>query len=94
MNTVKNTITRKVTNALVLASLLVGSMGIVATPQYNVSAKSCGVGYVKKDGKCVPIEITQNEKLSRTAHCLTNHGESIKSFQSCMRTHNGNKQVR
>jgi hypothetical protein len=94
MNIVKNTITRKVTNALLLASLLVGSMGIVAAPQYNVSAKSCPVGYVSKNGKCVKIEITQNEKLSRTAHCLTMHGESVKSFQSCMRSHNGNKQVR
>jgi hypothetical protein len=94
MNKVQNTITRKVTNALLLASLLVGSMGIVASPQYNVSAKSCPVGYVSKNGKCVPIEITQNEKLSRTAHCLTMHGESIKSFQMCMKTHKGSRQVR
>jgi hypothetical protein len=77
-------ITRKITNAIVLSALVAGSMGIVATPQYNVSAKSCPVGYALVSGKCKAIKITGNKNLSKLFDCLTNHAKTVKEFNQCM----------
>jgi hypothetical protein len=72
----------------------------VSLPMFSAYAmdasanKSCPLGYVLKNGKCQPIEITQNEKLSRLAHCAANHGQTVKSFNACMKNHRGNNQIR
>ena len=67
----KHIIARKLTNALLLAALLAGSMSIINTQ--HVSAKSCPIGYSQSwaTGKCVKIKITGNNTLSRNFKCLT-----------------------
>jgi hypothetical protein len=78
-----------------IAVLFVSSLPMSTASAMDASAnKSCPLGYVLKNGKCVPIEITQNEKLSRLAHCATNHGQTVKSFNTCMKNHRGNNQIR
>lgn len=79
---------------VIFALILIVVVFSAVIPMHSAHALSCGVGQVEKKGKCVNIEITQNEKLSRTAHCLANHGQTVKSFQLCMKTHKGNQQVR
>jgi hypothetical protein len=78
---------KKVYQITMLIALFFSSLGFIAAPQYNVSAKSCPVGYVTKKGKCVPIEITQNKDLSKIFHCLANHGQSVDTINKCMKSH-------
>lgn len=85
MNTFK-----KVIFSLILIVVIFSAV----VPMQSAHALSCGVGQVEKNGKCVDIKITQNEKLSRTAHCLSMHGQTVKSFNTCMKTHRGNYQVK
>ena len=70
--------------------LFVTSIGYVAVPQYNVSAKSCGVGYVSKNGKCVKIPITSS-RATRIAACILKGGghgtadQQLKRLAKCFK---------
>jgi hypothetical protein len=86
--TIKSTIARKVTNALVLASLLAGSMAVInSTP---VQAKTCGVGYSLSNGKCVNITkqrsvVEKNsKKMSAAFICLGLKDWTPAKHKACM----------
>jgi hypothetical protein len=53
--------------------LFVSSIGMVAAPQYSVSAKTCPAGQVSKNGKCVRIEVTTS-RATRIAACILRGG--------------------
>jgi hypothetical protein len=87
--TIKSSITRKVTNALVLASLLAGSMAVInSTP---VQAKQCGVGYSLSNGKCVNITKQRKivaklaAKMVKIALCLSQENMSLAQIKACGR---------
>ena len=82
-------IQRKIINTLILLALAIGAIlpmhtAHASTLDNQSTSKSCGVGYVKKNGKCVKIPITGNDKLSRLAYCLTHEAQTVKQFNACM----------
>lgn len=86
--TTKQTITRKITNALLLSALALGTLAPMHTARaMDNSTNKCGVGYVLKSGKCVAIKATGNKTLSKIAHCLANHGQTVDTIKQCMKTH-------
>jgi hypothetical protein len=87
--TIKSSITRKVTNALVLASLLAGSMAVVSTSPVSASSNACGVGYSLVNGKCKNIT-TQRKivaklaaKMVKIALCLSQENMSLAQIKAC-----------
>ena len=81
----KQTIARKISNALVLASLIAGSMGVLNnTP---ASAKTCPIGYSLVGGKCKAIKATSNKRLSAMYYCTTSITNwTPAKYKACMKS--------
>ena len=90
----KQLVTRKVTNALILSALAIGAtlpMHTVHASTDNTS-KSCGVGYVEKNGKCVAIPITDS-RAARIARCIMfsqkasdTPAQALAKVKACLKT--------
>jgi len=82
-------IARKISNALILASLLAGSMAVVNnTP---AQAKTCAIGYAKNSaGVCVdvtkqrPAVSKASKKAAAHALCLGMSGWTPAKHKTCM----------
>jgi fructose-specific phosphotransferase system IIC component len=87
--TIKSSITRKVTNALLLASLLAGSMAVVNSTPVSASSNACGVGYSLQNGKCKPVTTQRkivakvSAKMTKIALCLSKKNMTLAQIKAC-----------
>jgi len=58
---------------VVMLLIVVVFVFVAVVPQHNVSALTCGVGYVNKKGRCVPIPITSS-RATRVVACILRGG--------------------